>query len=217
MDCRTLRWHLQDLVNKEYLREFVLNPKLPSEVRVQRQPEAPAEHPGSTLVQCQEVNVIFGNSPIEGTTTKERTLYVNEARRDNHLATVTRPPTSPGRLVFFLEEDSYVVHFSQNDTLVLTAHIGRCKVSKILVDGGSSVNILYGHALDRMENTPELARKLIIPQTQSLLYGFDRNEARSPGMVEFPVRADPFNVVTEFNILDVPSPIMPFLKGHRSI
>jgi len=47
---------------------------------------------------------------------------------------------------------------------------------------------------------------LIIPQTQSLLYGFDENEAHSPCMVEFPVRADPFNVVTEFSILDVLSP-----------
>jgi len=34
-----------------------------------------------------------------------------------------------------------------------------------LVDGGSGVNILYGHVLDRMEDTPELARKMILPQT----------------------------------------------------
>ena len=73
------------------------------------------------------------------------------------------------------------------------------------LDGrGSSVNILYGQALDRMEDTLELARKLIILQT--LLHGFDRNEARFPGLVEFPVCADPFNVVTEFCILDVQSP-----------
>jgi len=57
-----------------YLQEFVLNPKLRSEVRVQRQPEAPAEHCGCTLVQYQEVNAIFRNSPIEGTSNKEKTL-----------------------------------------------------------------------------------------------------------------------------------------------
>ena len=70
MDCRTLRRHLQDLVNEGYLWEFVLNPRLPSEVKVQRELEAPAKHLGITLVQYREVNVIFGNSPIEGTTTK---------------------------------------------------------------------------------------------------------------------------------------------------
>jgi len=59
--------------------------------------------------------------------------------------------------------------------------------------------------LDLMEDTPELAQKLIIPQTQSLLYGFDGNEACSSDTVEFSVRADSSNVVTEFSILDVPS------------
>jgi len=53
------------------------------------------------------------------------------------------------------------VHFLHNDALVVMVHIGCCKVSKILVDRGSSVNILYDHALDRMEDIPEQARKLI--------------------------------------------------------
>jgi len=98
----------------------------------------------------------------------------------------------------------------------VTAHIGFCKVLKILADGGSSINILYGHALDLMEDTPELAQKLIIPRTQSLLYRFDGNEACSPNTVEFPVRADPFNIVIKFCILDVPPPITPSSGGHGS-
>ena len=106
MDCQTLRRYLQDLVNEGYLREFILNPGLPSEVKVQRQSEAPAEHPGSTLVQNREVNAIFEISLIENTTNKESTLYVIEAWRDNHLAIMTHPLTSPGGPVFFLEENS---------------------------------------------------------------------------------------------------------------
>ena len=73
-----------------------------------------------------------------------------------HLAIVTRSLTSPGRLVFSSKEDTYSVHFPQNDALIVTVHIGCIKVSKFLVDGGSSVNILYDHALDRMEDTLEL-------------------------------------------------------------
>ena len=46
---------------------------------------------------------------------------------------------------------------------------------------------------------------MILPQTQSLLYGFDGSEARLPGTVTFPVRADPYNIVTEFRVLDVKS------------
>ena len=90
---------------------------------MQRQHEALAEHLGSTFVQYWEVYAIFGNSPIEGTTTKEMTIYVNEAHMDNHPTIVTCPSTSPGRPVFFSEEDSYVMHFPHNDTLVVTTHI----------------------------------------------------------------------------------------------
>ena len=57
-----------------------------------------------------------------------------------------------------------------------------------------------------MEDTPELTQKIIIPQTQSLLYGFNGSEGRSPGTVEFLIRTDPYNVVTEFYVLDVESP-----------
>ena len=75
----------------------------------------------------------------------------------------------------------------------------------ILVDGESSINILYDHAVDRIVDAPELARRLINSQTQSLLYEFDRSEAHSPGTLEFPVHADPFNVVIEFCVLDAQS------------
>jgi len=104
------------------------------------------------------------------------------------------------------------VRFPYNDALVMMIHIECCKVSKILVDRGSSVNILYGHALDQRENTPELAQKLVIPQSQPLLYRFNENGARSLSTVEFPFRTDPFNIVTEFCILDIQSPYKAILR-----
>jgi len=64
VDCRTLKRHLQDLINKGYIWEFILNPERPSEVRVQRQSETIDEQVGSTLVQYRKVNAIFGNSSI---------------------------------------------------------------------------------------------------------------------------------------------------------
>ena len=103
---------------------------------MQRQLETTGEHAGNTLVQYMEVNAILGNSPVEGTTTKEGTIYINETRRDNYMKIVTHLTTSSGMPVFFLEKDAYFVHFPHNDALVVTVHINCCKVSKILVDGG---------------------------------------------------------------------------------
>jgi len=47
---------------------------------------------------------------------------------------------------------------------------------------------------------------MINPQTQPHLYGFDENETHSAGRVALPVRADPYNVITEFYVVDVESP-----------
>jgi len=56
-----------------------------------------------------------------------------------------------------------------------------------------------------MEDTPELLQKMILPHIQLLLYGFDVSKAHSLGTVTFPVRMDPYNVVTDFCVLDIES------------
>jgi len=83
--------------------------------------------------------------------------------------------------------------------------IGNCRVSKILVDGRSSINILYGGPLYRMEDILETAWVMISPQTQSYLYWLDGKETCSQGIISLPVRADPCNIITKFYVVDVES------------
>jgi len=107
--------------------------------------------------------------------------------------------------MMFSEADAYTVYFPHSDTLIVTMHVNNYRVCRILVDN-SSVNILHGGALDRIEDTPEVARAMINPQTQSNLYGFDRNETQSLGNDSLPDRVDPYNVTAEFFVMDVESP-----------
>jgi len=82
------------------------------------------------------------------------------------------------------------MHFSHNDVMIIIMLIVNCRVSKILIDGESVVTILYGGALDKMENTSEIARAMINSQIRSHLYVFDENETHSPGTIALPVRID---------------------------
>ena len=60
----------------------------------------------------------------------------------------------------FSEADACVVHFS-HDTLSVTMHIDNYRVFRVLVDSVSSINILYRGVLNRMEDTPEVARAMV--------------------------------------------------------
>ena len=140
------------------------------------------KHNQPCTCQLQRGGAIFSVYPLEGNTSKEKVIYVNETRRTNYPTVLIGPPLFLSRLVTFSEDDAYAVHFLHNDALIIIMHIGNCRVSRILVDNGSSVNILYGSAPDRMD-TLEIARAMICPQTKSNLYGFDGNETCSPGTI----------------------------------
>ena len=84
---------------------------------------------------------------------------------------LTGLPLTPSKLITFFDADTHTVLFSHNDALVVTRHIENYRVSKILVDTRSSLYILYGGALYRMEETPGMAQAMINLQTRSHLYG----------------------------------------------
>ncbi|XP_074374387.1 uncharacterized protein LOC141714787 [Apium graveolens] len=91
--------------------------------------------------------------------------------------------TSPSLVISFSDDDySPDIIRGHQDALVITAKIGTNTVKKVLVDNGSSVDILYHHALARMD-TGE--RKL--DNTHSPLYDFTRNEVKVVGTIDLPV------------------------------
>ena len=114
------------------------------------------------LISYKEVEDIFGACPLEGTISRKKAIYINEARRSNYPIVLIGSPLFSSRSISFMEVDAYIVHFSHNNALILTMHIHNCRVSRILVDSESSVNILYKRALDRMEDTLEIARAMIV-------------------------------------------------------
>ena len=98
------------------------------------------------------------------------------------------------------------------DQSVTTMLIENCLVSKILVNGGSFINILYRGTLNRMEDTSETTWAMISSQTQFHLYGFDGNETHPLDIILLPVRANPYNVITEFYMVDMEFPHNAILR-----
>ena len=111
---------------------------------------SPTSH---ALVNYQEVDGIFRSCPLKGTSSKEWSIYINEARRTNYMTVMIGLPLIPSKPIMFSEADACPVHFPHKDTLIVTIHIDNYWVFRILISSGSSVNVLYRGAIDRMEDT----------------------------------------------------------------
>ncbi|XP_024020400.1 uncharacterized protein LOC112091317 [Morus notabilis] len=84
--------------------------------------------------------------------------------------------------VTFNEDDASGVHFPHNDALVVEAMIGNHTVCRILVDNGSSVDLLYSDCFEKMGIQKEQLEKTSRP-----LCGFTRDSVIPQGTIWSPI------------------------------
>ncbi|XP_026452113.1 uncharacterized protein LOC113352517 [Papaver somniferum] len=88
-----------------------------------------------------------------------------------------------------------------NDPLVFTFPIAGYNVKKILIDGGSSVNVLFYDTFKRMELNDEQ-----LMSSYYTIYGFNGGPTKPLGDIMLEVKAGPMKVRTRFNVVDATSP-----------
>ncbi|XP_074349953.1 uncharacterized protein LOC141689526 [Apium graveolens] len=93
------------------------------------------------------VDVIFGGYAAGGMSNNSRKSYAREVCNVNPSYPKRYKPSPPLVISFSDEDYSPNIIRGHQDALVITAKIGTNTVKKILVDNGSSVDILYYHAL----------------------------------------------------------------------
>ena len=84
--------------------------------------------------------------------------------------------------------------------LVISLPIGNALIKRILIDNGSSANVLFLEALQEMG----LDEKSIIRRS-TVLVGFSGESLRTVGEISLPTYAEGVNVMTKFNVVDCPS------------
>lgn len=128
------------------------------------------------------IDVIFGGFTAGGLSNNSRKTYSREVFKINPDAS-KRSRLSPTSVISFSDEDYPQGMIERHqDALVITAKVGVNSVKKILIDNGSSVDILYHHAFSRMEFGD---RKL--ENTHTPLYAFTGNEVKIVGTIDLPV------------------------------
>ncbi|XP_074337421.1 uncharacterized protein LOC141674609 [Apium graveolens] len=128
------------------------------------------------------IDVIFGGIAAGGLSHNSRKIYAREVFNVNPSA-AKRPRANSSPVISFSDDDYRPdLIEGHQDALVITTRVGNNTVKKMLVDNGSSVDVLYHHAFSRMDIGD---RRL--ENSRTPLYGFTGNEVHVVGTIDMPV------------------------------
>ncbi|XP_074374430.1 uncharacterized protein LOC141714833 [Apium graveolens] len=176
----------------------------------ERQPPRAEDVEKTAEVKFQRAGIIraiFGGHPFVGDSNRALERNAREARHPpltNIHSLEDRPPKvfkGKSADITFKEKESRWVHHLHNDAMVITMLIGAMNVHRVLLDNGSSTNILYYSSY----------KKLGFPDSDmnfedAHVYGFTGEAVRVMGSVRLPVTlgegALSVTQIIDFKVLD---------------
>lgn len=146
------------------------------------------------------MNVITGGSEVSGITYSAARRHARAAVKPETNLSPT-PQTGASNLVlsFIDNEDSTLIN-PHHDALVISLLISNCRIKRILVDNGSSTNVVFLSAHKEM-NIDEAH----IHRRSTILVGFSGEQKFTLRDITLPVYAARVNLHITFVVLDSPS------------
>ena len=96
-----------------------------------------------------EIRVIIGGTST-GQSSKSRKIYLKVVQNVQLSGRSPRTRTTDEQAITFMDEDAERVHHPHDDAIVITLLIADYTTRKVLVDNGSSTDILYYPAFQQM-------------------------------------------------------------------
>jgi len=105
-----------------------------------------------------------------------------------------------------MEEDLQLESYPHTDAMVIKTNIAAWEISRVLVDTGSSADIIFAHTFDQMK----LSRSQLQP-SESPLIGFGGKQIQALGKISLPVSfGNQANARTEYITFDVVDLYYPY-------
>ena len=155
-NCIQLRREIEYLIQRGYLRRFI-SPRNQAQSQTQNQNQAPTQQPQprQTTTQHQqplgEIHVILRGFAGGGESSSARKAHLRSIRSADMgeiqaVSKVSRVDTT----ITFSESDSDGCQHPHDDPLVVRAIVANTTVHRVLVDNGSSADIIFASAFDKM-------------------------------------------------------------------
>ncbi|XP_057775309.1 uncharacterized protein LOC130994280 [Salvia miltiorrhiza] len=106
----------------------------------------------------------------------------------------------PTQTISFQTTESDKLLNPHHDALVISIYIANCLTKRVLIDNGSSANIMFINAFREMGlNESNITRKTAV------LIGFSGESKTTVGEIDLPVYAEGVNLSIRFLVIDAPS------------
>ncbi|KAJ9566095.1 hypothetical protein OSB04_002061 [Centaurea solstitialis] len=186
-ECISLKKEISYLKSKGHLKGLI-----PEE---QGRPASP--------VHTKVVNCITGGSEVCGLTYSAAKRHVRDGPDEHPIPGEARSKTEKeldAMAITFDQDDTQGVHHKHHDALVIQLTVGNCSTKRILIDGGSSANVIFADTLKVMG----IERSEIVRRSTTLI-GFNGDPMNTLGEIILPVFAKGINKQTKFNVVDCQS------------
>ena len=155
-NCIQLKREIEYLIQRGYLRRFV-SPGNQAQNQAQNQNQAPPQQPPprQTMTQHQqplgEIHVISGGFTGGGESSSARKAHLRNIRSEDmgEIQAMSKLPRLDNTITF---SDSYLegCQHPHDDPLVVRAIVVNTTVHRVLIDNGSSADIIFASAFDKM-------------------------------------------------------------------
>ena len=145
-DCYNLKQQIKTLIKQGKLQKFVRKERAdlpPQEQHPQRDNECPRPLVGN-------IKMIIGRTATTGSSKKACKTYLKVDQNVQLTGSVPKIAPKEGPIIGFSEEDVRRLHHLHDDALVVSIRAGDYNIHWVLVDNGSSANILYYSAFQQV-------------------------------------------------------------------
>ena len=177
-DCYDLKHQIEALIKQGKLQRFVRKEKTdqpPQEQKPRRDNERPRPSIG-------DIRMIVGGTTVTGSSKKARKTYFRMVQNIQLTGSVLKIARRESPVIEFSEEDARRLHHSHDDALVVSIRIEDYNMHRVLIDNGSSADILYYPAFQQMG----IGREQLIP-TNAPLVGFGGTKVLPLGAITLSV------------------------------
>ncbi|GFS42938.1 hypothetical protein Acr_00g0082700 [Actinidia rufa] len=159
-DYFQLKEQIADLIKREYLRKFII--ECP-------QPDSPERRYGNNRPTMREIQVIHGRFGFGVYSNLSQKRHARNANRqaEEEAYNLSMPAIGTHQPIIFTNDNMRGIHLPHDDVLVISITIANFNVQRILVDNGSSTDILFISTFDKMK----IRRDTLHPHTLLVKFG----------------------------------------------